>query len=270
MRYQIDADAIEGASDSNRVSFCSMPFDMVDPADVLNRLTTRPPDRPFVYVATPNVDHVVRTLREENVLLPLYKDAWLTVCDSRVLAGLSNIAAGRLPVTTGADLTDTLLKTAITSADQINVIGADPDVIRRVREMYHLERINHYIPPMHLNAQPQEILKCVEFIERHPARFTFLAVGSPQQEKIAHGVWTRGKATGIGLCVGTALLFAVGATPRAPLWIQGLGLEWLHRLSQEPGRLARRYLIDDMQIFPIFSRHLLTTLATNGWRRRIR
>jgi N-acetylglucosaminyldiphosphoundecaprenol N-acetyl-beta-D-mannosaminyltransferase len=28
--------------------------------------------------------------------------------------------------------------------------------------------------------------------------------------------------------------------------MQRMGLEWLHRLAQEPGRLARRYLVEDL------------------------
>jgi hypothetical protein len=31
---------------------------------------------------------------------------------------------------------------------------------------------------------------------------------------------------------------------RAPRWLQRLGLEWVHRLVQEPRRLFRRYLVE--------------------------
>ena len=31
--------------------------------------------------------------------------------------------------------------------------------------------------------------------------------------------------------------------PRAPAWVQGSVLEWLHRLASEPGRLWKRYLV---------------------------
>ncbi len=41
--------------------------------------------------------------------------------------------------------------------------------------------------------------------------------------------------------VGAAFDFHAGTVQRAPLWAQRLGLEWLHRLSQEPGRLWKRY-----------------------------
>lgn len=270
MQRQMTASATSVGSDRRRVSFCSMPFDMIDQRDVLGMLDSRTLDHPFEYVTTPNVDHVVRTRRDEAALLPLYEDAWMTVCDSRVLAALSSLAGSRLPVTTGADLTAVLFRHAIAPSDRINVVGSDPEVIRRLEAQCHLSQITQFVPPMRLNEQPHEILKCVEFIEQHPARFTFLAVGSPQQEKIAHGVWSRGRAKGTGLCIGTSLEFTTGVVPRAPGWVQGMRLEWLHRLAQEPGRLSRRYLVDDMAIFSIFLRHVVARLASKGQQMRTR
>ena len=270
MRRQMTASATSAGSDRRRVSFCSMPFDMIGQRDVLSLLDARTLDHPFEYVTTPNVDHVVRTRRDEAALLPLYDNAWMTVCDSRVLAALSSIAGSRLPVTTGADLTTVLLRHAIAPSDRINVVGSDPEVVRRLKAQCHLNQIAQFVPPMRLNEQPHEILRCVEFIEQNPARFTFLAVGSPQQEKIAHGVWSRGRAKGTGLCIGTALEFTTGVVRRAPGWMQGMRLEWLHRLSQEPGRLSRRYLVDDMAIFSIFLRHVVAGLASRGQQMRMR
>jgi N-acetylglucosaminyldiphosphoundecaprenol N-acetyl-beta-D-mannosaminyltransferase len=38
------------------------------------------------------------------------------------------------------------------------------------------------------------------------------------------------------------LSFIAGDVARAPSVLGSLGLEWVHRLAQEPGRLAERYL----------------------------
>ncbi len=46
------------------------------------------------------------------------------------------------------------------------------------------------------------------------------------------------------LGVGISFSFVSGEVRRAPKWMQRIGLEWAHRLGQEPGRLARRYLVD--------------------------
>jgi len=42
--------------------------------------------------------------------------------------------------------------------------------------------------------------------------------------------------------LGATLNFAAGKVNRAPMWMQRCGLEWLHRLTQEPRRLATRYV----------------------------
>lgn len=255
-----ELEANGGAARPVRVSFCSMPFDLLEATDVLDMVATRPVDQPFVYVTTPNVDHVVRLGRNEP-LRPLYENAFLTVCDSRILAMLADLAGDRLPVTTGADLTDMLLRSPGAATDAVNIIGADADVVLRLRARFGLSRTNFFKAPMGLNRRPEEIQRCVDFIERNPARYTFLAVGSPQQEKIALGALRRGIATGIGLCIGMSLQFSAGVIPRAPRWMQSLRLEWLHRFAQEPKRLARRYMVDDIMILPMFLRHVLAALG---------
>ena len=45
--------------------------------------------------------------------------------------------------------------------------------------------------------------------------------------------------------VGAAFLFHTGAIQDSPKWIRHAGLQWLHRLVQEPGRLWRRYLLNN-------------------------
>jgi N-acetylglucosaminyldiphosphoundecaprenol N-acetyl-beta-D-mannosaminyltransferase len=46
--------------------------------------------------------------------------------------------------------------------------------------------------------------------------------------------------------VGCVLDLLAGAVSRAPTWMQRSGLEWTYRLLQEPDRLWRRYLLDDV------------------------
>jgi N-acetylglucosaminyldiphosphoundecaprenol N-acetyl-beta-D-mannosaminyltransferase len=62
------------------------------------------------------------------------------------------------------------------------------------------------------------------------------------------------------LGVGAAFDFVSGAKPRAPLWMQRSGLEWLFRLMTEPRRLAPRYLVI-ISIFMVRASQQLT-----GWR----
>jgi N-acetylglucosaminyldiphosphoundecaprenol N-acetyl-beta-D-mannosaminyltransferase len=63
--------------------------------------------------------------------------------------------------------------------------------------------------------------------------------------------------------VGAAFDFLSGEVSQAPGWMMALGLEWVYRLSQEPGRLWRRYLINNPQFILLFGLQMLA----QGWRR---
>ena len=47
--------------------------------------------------------------------------------------------------------------------------------------------------------------------------------------------------------VGGLFDYFSGNIPRAPLWMRKTGLEWVWRLSMEPKRLARRYLLGNAE-----------------------
>jgi N-acetylglucosaminyldiphosphoundecaprenol N-acetyl-beta-D-mannosaminyltransferase len=70
----------------------------------------------------------------------------------------------------------------------------------------------------------------------------FVAMGAPRQEQ-----WIRQHAAKSGalvtLGVGGLFDYYSGNIPRAPLWLRRIGMEWVFRLQQEPGRLWKRYLL---------------------------
>jgi exopolysaccharide biosynthesis WecB/TagA/CpsF family protein len=101
---------------------------------------------------------------------------------------------------------------------------------------------------MGFEHDPQSFAAAVAFVRDHPARFVFLAVGSPRQERLAAAIAATGDATGTGLCIGASLEFLAGARRRAPRFMQRIGMEWLFRLASDPRRLLRRYLIDSPRI----------------------
>ncbi len=74
---------------------------------------------------------------------------------------------------------------------------------------------------------------------------------------LAAAIARTGRATGTGLCIGASLEFLAGARPRAPVWMQHAGLEWLFRLTTDPRRLARRYLLDCPAILTLLLRERL-------------
>ena len=89
-------------------------------------------------------------------------------------------------------------------------------------------------------------------IKASNADIVLVGMGNPRQE-----LWLADNlaATGarLGFAVGALFDFAAGNVPRAPAWMRSLRVEWLHRLTQEPGRLSRRYLLGN----PLFILRIL-------------
>jgi hypothetical protein len=118
-----------------------------------------------------------------------------------------------------------------------------------------LKQLAHFNPPMGFTRDPQAMEACLRFVEAHsPFRYCLLAVGAPQQEVMAQHLKTRGIARGLALCVGASINFLTGDEQRAPRWMQRIGMEWLFRLLQAPGRMAQRYLVQGPRLFGLLRR----------------
>lgn len=237
--------------------FVGTTFDPLTPMQTLSRCKWMTTNHGFRYIVTPNVDHIVRLWKEPDVYKPLYEASWLSVCDSRILELLANFSGVPLRAVPGSDLTQQLFDNVITKGEAINVIGADEDIVKKIKTRYGLETVNHHIPPMGMRRKPEAVEACAQFIHDHPARFTFICVGSPQQEMVAKACLERGDCVGLGLCVGASLEFLTGRTLRAPKFMQKIRMEWLFRLASEPKRLWKRYLIEGPKIFYIWAKWAL-------------
>lgn len=208
----------------------------------------------FEYVVTPNADHFIRLARV-RALAPVYEQAWLRLLDSRVVARLARLLGLRSPpVVTGSDLTERLLRAHLRPGERITVVGAQDDLAPALAQRFPHLRVAHCAPPFGFERDPDHVAAVVQFVIDHPARFVFLALGSPKQEVLAARIKATGRAVGLGLCIGAGLDFATGARTRAPRWMQFAGLEWLHRLASEPKRLARRYVVDSPRILGLLLR----------------
>lgn len=81
----------------------------------------------------------------------------------------------------------------------------------------------------------------IELLNVSGANVVFVGLGCPRQER-----WMfqhRGKVNAVMVGVGAAFNYHAGTTKRAPVWMQNMGFEWLHRLASDPKRLWKRYLL---------------------------
>jgi N-acetylglucosaminyldiphosphoundecaprenol N-acetyl-beta-D-mannosaminyltransferase len=224
-----------------RRDFLGAPFDCFAQQAVIDLIGESGGAAGFRYLVTPNVDHVVR-LKKNREYYKYYQAAWMSLCDSRPIATLAHIRSLRLPLVTGSDLTALLFASVVKNGDLITLIAANDKVVSDMKAAFPTVNFRAYIPPQDVWNNSAALDSCVDFVVREEARFVFIAIGSPQSEKIAYELSQHPDAQGVGFCVGASLEFLVGTKKRAPFWMRRISLEWLHRLASDPKRLWRRYV----------------------------
>jgi N-acetylglucosaminyldiphosphoundecaprenol N-acetyl-beta-D-mannosaminyltransferase len=234
-----------------RIDFLDLPFDPLTLDEAQAWLAARDATQPFAYVVTPNVDHMVRLAKAPTEIVQAYGAADLVLCDSRVLARIAGMMGIVLPVAPGSDLVTRLFAEVLAPGDRICLIGGSDGGVARLRALHPAIDIRHHDAPPGLRTNPAARAEAVAFAIAAEARFTLIAVGSPQQEMIAHEMAESGAVRGTALCIGAAVDFIIGAQRRAPAIVQRASMEWAWRLGQSPRRLARRYLIDGPAIFAL-------------------
>jgi N-acetylglucosaminyldiphosphoundecaprenol N-acetyl-beta-D-mannosaminyltransferase len=224
-------------------------------------LAARHSDAPFGYVVTPNAEHLVK-LANDRELSAIYRGALLRLMDSRVVVRAAMAVGLRAPkVVPGSDLVTELLLRHLRPGDKLTIIGFKPEFVPLLRRRCPPVTIAHHLPPPAFEHIPAAFQTALDFILANPARFTFFAVGMPRQEMLAAAVAQSGRATGIGLCIGSALEFFSGAIRRAPRPLQLAGLEWAYRLCREPRRLGPRYLLRSPPVLRMLAQQKLRDMA---------
>lgn len=240
-----------------RRAFLGVTFDILGEDEALDAVLAAARSPEFRFVVTPNVDHVVHlhdAATSGSAIERSYRQAWLTLCDSRILALLARWSGVILPVVAGSDLTARLLPDPRFAGLHCLVVGGSPETMARLRQRFPQYRWSQFIPPpgvLHDAAAQQSI---VEAVTETAADLVFMAFGFPQSERVCAMVRESGRARGVALCIGASLEFVTGEKRRAPLAFQQLRLEWLYRLLTEPRRLWRRYLVVGPRIFAIWAR----------------
>lgn len=138
------------------------------------------------------------------------------------------------------------------SADEkmpIYLYGGTPESLKTLQselEKKHpgISIVGAFSPPFR-DLSEQERADVIQDINQSGAGIVFIGLGCPKQDIFAHSI--REHLSAVQICVGAAFDFHAGVKPMAPKWMQRFGMEWIFRLSQEPGRLWRRYLVTNSQ-----------------------
>lgn len=201
--------------------------------------------RTKVFLCHANV-HGVMVAQHDTELREAY-EAGVTMADGMPLVWLGRRAG--LPGVGRVYGPDLMLRTAeLCSRKALSAFfyggapGVADEVARRFRARFPGMRVAGVRSPPFRALSEVEREEDIARINDARPDVVWIALGCPRQEKWVHRNRLRLEAP-ILAAVGAAFDFHSGRIRQAPAWVQRAGLEWAFRLSQEPVRLSRRYIV---------------------------
>ena len=199
------------------------------------------------WVVTANLD-ILRQCASKTDLMTLVERADLIVPDGMPLLWASWLQ--RTPMkarVTGSNLITSLSAAAADRNKSVYLLGGARhtalEASRALKSRYEsLEIAGTHYPPPGFENDPDQMDELIASLCRTRPDIVFIGLGFPKQEHLIQRIrpflprsWLLG--------VGISFSFLSGQIPRAPQWVQMIGLEWLFRLVHEPRRLFSRYIV---------------------------
>jgi N-acetylglucosaminyldiphosphoundecaprenol N-acetyl-beta-D-mannosaminyltransferase len=218
------------------------------------------------WVVTPNLD-ILRRLVTDTSFAQLCKGATLRLPDGMPLVWASRLQKTPLPErVTGADLIWSLTAAAAENNLRVFLLGGNPGAAiaaAAVLTSKHpaLRIAGTLCPDFGFEKDPAKVAAIVAQVCAVAPDIVYVALGSPKQEhliKVLRPALPNAWFLGIGI----SFSFVSGEVARAPTWMQRAGLEWFHRLLNDPARLFVRYIIHGLP----FAARLLATSFLRGLR----
>lgn len=238
-----------------RVDLMGLPVDQLTENDTIETVLEAVRAGRGGCLFTPNLHHMQAfangadgSVYDRSAKLP---GARLVVADGMPLIWASRLRGTPLPErVAGSDLIWTLTAGATRKGASIFLLGGNPGAAEacaeRMRSEYPDVRIAGCMAPPHgFERDPRAIEAIVATLRKAAPEIVYVALGFPKQEELALQLAAELPSTWF-VGVGISFSFVSGEVQRAPRWMQATGLEWIHRLVQEPRRLFRRYLIDGL------------------------
>lgn len=190
------------------------------------------------WVWTPNVD-MLRVCHAEATVHALVSAATLVVADGIPLVWASHLQGTPLPGrVAGSDLIWSLSAAAHRHGLRIYLLGGASGVACRAAEVLSdlypsRPYVGWHCPPVGFEHDRAAVARIVADIQQAEPDIVFVGLTFPKGERLIAQL--RSKFPHVWwIGVGIALSFVSGHIARAPPWMQRCGMEWLHRMVQEP------------------------------------
>jgi N-acetylglucosaminyldiphosphoundecaprenol N-acetyl-beta-D-mannosaminyltransferase len=215
--------------------------------------------RPHQHVVV-NVDKVVKANRDPGLRRIINECALVNVDGMPVVWASRLLGKSLKERVAGVDLFEALVERSAEKGWRVFFLGAREEVVQAVKDLY-ARKLPRLRVAGYRNGywNREEETGVVKLIADSRPDLLFVAISSPQKEQFL-GRYQAEMKVPFAMGVGGAFDVAIGKVRRAPMWMQRWSLEWFYRFLQEPGRMFRRYFIDDMYFFWLLFKELSSKL----------
>jgi N-acetylglucosaminyldiphosphoundecaprenol N-acetyl-beta-D-mannosaminyltransferase len=202
------------------------------------------------YVCVTGV-HGVMEARKDPTLRRILNSSLLSTPDGVPMVWIGRLQGlSRMRRVFGPELMQRICEISVAEGRSHFLYGGKPGAAEQLRDVLAnrfpgLQIVGTYTPPFRLlNANEEQEL--VEMVGRLKPDFFWVGLSTPKQEQFM-ARYSQLLETRLMIGVGAAFDYLTGSIRDAPSWVKSAGLQWLHRLIQEPRRLWKRYLINNPQ-----------------------
>jgi UDP-N-acetyl-D-mannosaminuronic acid transferase (WecB/TagA/CpsF family) len=258
---------------NNRIKLFQVGIDRVDVKSVISRIEEFIVTKKSHLVVTPDTLAILRAKKDVDYFNIIQSANLVTPDGAGILWATTTLHHPLRERVTGIDIIQGICKLAAKKAYSIYLLGASPGVAKeaslKLTQKYPGLKIigNHHgyfhatslsdetvKPQMHKNKvnsgtegiakgmdikynERNEEAKIIQEINNKKPDILLVGMGVPRQEKwIAKNL--KSKRLNVPVCMGVGGSFDVlsGKIPRAPLWMQRHGMEWVYRFIKQPKR----------------------------------
>lgn len=203
-----------------------------------------------------NVDQALRVI-EDPYSHEIFDHAELVFTDGKPIVWMADrLKRPIVEKVSGPDLMLLLCQRAAQKHYKIFLLGCAEGVAANAarnleRDYPGLQCVGTYSPPFGFEKDPEEIEKIISMLKNSGADQLFVGMGSPKQDIFIFENMDKYQIP-VSYSMGAAIDFIGGQAKRAPKWMSDHGLEWFHRMMQNPKRLAKRYLVEDPRLLKYY------------------
>lgn len=222
---------------------CDLPVARGSMQQLLDVLIDRAGRNQGAWVLTLNTEMLARFTRDAGYK-ELVAQADVITADGMPLVWASRMKGPRNAIserTTGVDLVHAFLQQP--NLPRYAIIGGVDPAATLARYGSVAREACGYLFNGRVDLSEAQILELASNLRAAQVRVLFIALGVPKQDLLALKLRTAVPEL-IMLGVGGSFEILGPTGSRAPKWMRSSGLEWLYRLSREPNRLWKRYLLD--------------------------